>query len=276
MIKPKDIPQITQSCRDVGPLSLTTPSPDELAMMDRLYDRLHLVANEAAELGVRLLIDAEQCLYQPAIDNLVLDLQREYNDTSKVDYPVVYNTYQCYLKDSSQRLKQDVERSERLKHHFGAKMVRGAYMESERRLAERLGYPSPIHDTIEDTHASYDENIRYLLEKSKQTSNSIEIMVASHNQDSIQRAVAIMNELGIDRTGSTICFAQLYGMMDHVTYGLGRNQYRAFKYVPYGEVKLAIPYLIRRAKENSSVAGGASREIGLIQSELKRRIFGNR
>ncbi|GAX27792.1 proline dehydrogenase [Fistulifera solaris] len=276
LLRPEDLPQVTRGCRSIGPLAIATPSEEELGLMARLRERIHSVAKEAAEHNVRLLVDAEQNLYQPAIDSFVLDLEREFNDPSKTDFPIIYNTYQCYLKDSEKRLAMDLERSERMGYHFGAKLVRGAYMESERELALKLGYPSPIHDTIEDTHTSYDNSVRYLLEQSVKEGrkSNLEFMLASHNQESIQRAVSVMNDLGIDRRDPVICFAQLYGMMDHVTYALGKLEYRAFKYVPYGEVKLAMPYLIRRANENSAIAGGASRELGKLTTELKRRIFG--
>lgn len=176
-----------------------------------MYDRGRLLGEEAAKSGVRLLIDAEQKRYQPAIDNLVLELQREFNGSDK---PIIYNTYQCYLVDSPERLKNDVERSERFNYHFGAKLVRGAYMESERELAEAVGDPDPIQPTIEKTHECYNNSVAYLLRHSAKSDLNVEIMCATHNDESITKAIESMNDYGIDRRSSTLCFAQLYGMSD--------------------------------------------------------------
>ena len=167
----------------------------------------------------------------------------------------------------------DIERSERHSYHFGAKLVRGAYMEGERALAESLGYESPIHDTIENTHNCYNDAVAYLLRQSKESGDrKVEMMLASHNQQSIEKAITVMDELDIDPQASTICFAQLYGMSDNLTYNLGQNGFRSYKYVPYGLVGEVMPYLVRRANENSAIAGGAGKELQMIRAELKRRM----
>lgn len=273
MLSPKDLPRITAKCRELGPLAMASPTEEEVELIEAMFERGHKLAKEASKCGVRLLIDAEQHRFQPAIDNLVLDLQRNFNATDKTDKPIIYNTYQCYLKDTSERLTTDMERSERHSYHFGAKLVRGAYMEGERALAETLGYESPIHETIEDTHACYDESVDYLLHQSKATTDrKVEMMLASHNQSSIEKAIETMDTLDIDPQDSTICFAQLYGMTDNLTYNLGQNGFRAYKYVPYGEVHEVMPYLVRRAQENSAVAGGAAKELQMIRAELERRM----
>ncbi|CAB9505872.1 Proline dehydrogenase 1, mitochondrial [Seminavis robusta] len=276
MLKPMDLPKITAKCRQIGPLSLVSPTEEEVELMEAMFNRGHELAKEASECGTRLLIDAEQYRFQPAIDNLVLDLERNYNAVDKTDKPIIYNTYQCYLKDTAERLKTDMERSERHSFHFGAKLVRGAYMEGERALAESLDYPSPIHDTIEDTHACYNDSVDFLLRQSVEAvdDRKVELMLASHNQGSIEKAIQTMDELDIDPQSSTISFAQLYGMQDMLTYNLGQNGFRAYKYVPYGEVGEVMPYLIRRANENSAIAGGAAKELWMIRTELKRRMFG--
>ena len=271
MLQPSDLPNITASCRDVGPLAMATPTDEEVELIEKMYQRGHELAQEAATCGTRLLIDAEQVRFQPAIDNLVLMLQRKHNRADKTDFPIIYNTYQCYLKDIPSRLPTDVERSERFNYHFGAKLVRGAYMESERELAERLGYPSPIHDTIEDTHNCYNSSVDYLLKHASISDKKTELMLASHNQQSIEKAIESMNKHGISRKDSTICFGQLLGMADNLSFNLGKHGYRAYKYVPYGEIKMVMPYLIRRANENSSLAGGAAQELAMIKNELKRR-----
>ena len=273
LLTPSDLPRLTSKCRETGPLSLVSPTEEEVELMEAMFNRGHELAKEATRCGTRLLIDAEQFRFQPAIDNLVLELQREYNATDKTEKPIIYNTYQCYLKDTSERLMNDMERSQRHKYHFGAKLVRGAYMEGERALAESLGYESPVHDTIEDTHKCYNDSVEYLLEQSAiQKDRKVELMLASHNQNSIERAIDKMDELNIDPQASTICFAQLYGMTDNLSYNLGQNNFRAYKYVPYGEVGEVMPYLVRRAKENSSIQGGAAKELQMIGSELKRRM----
>jgi proline dehydrogenase len=204
---------------------------------------------------------------------LVLELQYTYNSKSVTDFPVIYNTYQCYLKDASRRLRADLERSKRYDYHFGAKLVRGAYMESERALAASLGLPSPIHETKANTDACYNDAVKFLLGQSTKSDSNVEFMCATHNQDTIEKAIHIMGELNIDPQDRTISFAQLYGMMDNLTYNLGKHGFRAFKYVPYGEVKMVMPYLLRRANENSSLSGGARKELRMISRELRRRLL---
>lgn len=272
MLEPKDLPRITATCRDVGPLAMATPTDEEIELIEAMYNRGHILAKAAAEAGTRLLIDAEQARYQPAIDKLVLDLQRIFNAGDGIDKPVIYNTYQCYLKDASERLHEDVKRSELFGFHFGAKLVRGAYMESEIELALKQGFPSPIHDSIEDTHKCYDDSVDFLLRHSATSDKRIEIMCATHNQSSIEKAIDSMNRHNIDRKSSTICFAQLYGMSDHLSFNLGKHDFRAYKYLPYGEVNEVMPYLLRRANENSAIVGATASELSMINSELGRRM----
>jgi len=268
MLSPQDLPEIIKSCRSSGRLSDSCPTDEEIKLLNSMYNRGRRLAKGAAKCGVRLLIDAEQVRYQPAIDNLVLGLQRQFNVADK---PIIYNTYQCYLRDSPERLRTDVARSERFGYHFGAKLVRGAYMESERELAESLNLDDPIHPTIEETHECYNSTVDYLLRYSSRSNFNVEIMCATHNQESIVNAIESMNSYGIDRRASTICFAQLYGMSDHLTFNLGKYGYRSYKYVPYGEVDEVMSYLLRRAKENSAILGGATAELNMIGTELKRR-----
>jgi proline dehydrogenase len=267
-LSPKDLPKIMSSCREFGPLALATPTPEEIELIEAMYERGFTLAKEAAKYGVRLLIDAEQVRYQPAIDNLVLDLQQTFN----TDKPIIYNTYQCYLADTAGDIRCDYERSARFDYHFGAKLVRGAYMESERILAESKGLPSPIFETIEETHDCYNDSVDFLLQKSIESKNSVELMCATHNQESIELAIAAMNKYGIDRRDPSICFAQLYGMSDHLSFNLGKHGYREYKYVPYGKVDEVMPYLLRRAQENSAIVGGAAIEVGMIIQELRRRL----
>ena len=274
-LAPEKIPLITSRCRKVGPLARATPTEEEIELIQAMYQRGFELGTEAAKVGTRLLIDAEQVRYQPAIDKLVLDLQQTYNTQSlSKNKPIIYNTYQFYLKDAMERLEIDIQRAERFSFHFGAKFVRGAYMESERVWAAENGMPSPIHDTIEETHASYNDAVEYILKYSAEKADprqQIELMVASHNQESIENAIEVMNAYDIDRKSSTICFAQLYGMTDNLSFNLGKHGYRAYKYVPYGEVSTVMPYLLRRARENSAIVGGAATELSMISEELRRR-----
>jgi proline dehydrogenase len=265
----KDLPKIVSKCRAAGRLSKACPTDEEIELLEAMYDRGRKLGEAAANVGVRLLIDAEQVRYQPAIDNLVLELQRQFNVKDK---PIIYNTYQCYLQDSPERLRTDVKRSTRFNYHFGAKLVRGAYMESERKLAEDAGLPDPIHPNIQATHDCYDNSVDFLLRHSTMSDRKSEMMCATHNQRSIEKAIDAMNRYNVDRKMSTICFAQLYGMSDHLSYNLGKNDYRVYKYVPYGEVHEVMPYLLRRARENSAIVGGATLELDMIKQELLRRM----
>jgi len=275
LLTPQDLPAITKSCRETGPLERATPTEEEVELIERMHERAHSLAQEAFQSGTRLLIDAEQCRFQPAIDALTLELQQTYNAADKTDMPIIFTTYQCYLKDIMEHLALDVERSERFNYHFACKLVRGAYMESERARAEKMGYASPIHNTVEDTHECYNDAVAYLVRHSLETDKQVEIMCATHNQESIEKAIAVMNKCGIDRSSPTLHFAQLYGMSDNLTYNLGKSGFRAYKYVPYGEVAEVMPYLMRRAQENSALMGNASRELSLLRTELFRRIRGS-
>ena len=209
---------------------------------------------------------------QPAIDSLVLELQRKFNDKSKTDRPVIFNTYQCYLKDAAERAQVDLERSERFNFHFAAKIVRGAYLHHERDRAEKLGYPNPIHDSKEETDRCYDDVVEKLLRHRSERGPGLEVMVASHNKESIERAVHLMQKLGIQcEDNPSVHFAQLYGMCDNLTFTLGKANFNAFKYLPYGSVGEVIPYLLRRAEENGAVLDKTGVEIDLLIDELKRR-----
>ncbi|KAL0486837.1 proline dehydrogenase [Acrasis kona] len=242
---------------------LKTLSEEEMQQVRNLKKRLKLLADKAADLGVRLMVDAEQTYFQPAIDHFVLQLQRTYNR----ERPVIYNTYQCYLKDSYDRIKIDLERARRDGFFFAAKCVRGAYMIQERARARDRGYSSPIHNTIEETHANYHKCVDIVMDNIE----TCDLMIASHNETTVKHVVQRMQELGIPIRGGGIYFGQLLGMCDHVSFSLGMSGYMAYKYVPYGPVHEVLPYLVRRAEENSNMLGSAKKEIRLLQNELVRR-----
>jgi proline dehydrogenase len=225
---------------------------------------------------VSLLIDAEQSWFQPAIDVISLGLQQKYNHVDVADQPVVFSTYQCYLKNSLERLNVDVSKSKRLSFHLGSKLVRGAYMPRERARAIAKGYASPIHDTIQETHDCYNNAMEYLLRQMKSTkSPSIKVMCASHNRESIELSIKLFHELGLSNDSCDgLSFAQLYGMADDLTISLGENGgkgYNVYKYLPYGQIKEVVPYLLRRAQENADVLGKSKYEMELLFDELKDR-----
>jgi len=247
-------------------LSEVALTDEEVELVRAMRTRLRTLAQQSADKGVKMMVDAEHTYFQPAIDHLTLELMRKYNTRGAV----IYNTYQAYLKDSYTRLKDDLERAKRGGYKLGAKLVRGAYMELERARAQRKGYPSPIHDTLQDTHASYDACAQLLLEEV--AAGRAEVLLGSHNQGSIEKATQHMARLGLEPGASPVFFGQLLGMADHLTQVLGSSGYRAFKYVPYGPVHLVIPYLLRRAAENSTIMQGTKRDVHLLRAELARRL----
>ncbi|ORZ15346.1 FAD-linked oxidoreductase-like protein [Absidia repens] len=259
---------------------------DELAAYDRMVTRLEQVCSLAHRHRVGIMVDAEQSYFQEAIDHVAMNLQSKYNRREEQDHiPTVYNTYQMYTKAAQAKLERDVELSRRENFAFAAKLVRGAYMVSERKRAMQLGYPSPIHETIEDTHASFNGGVRFLLgrlhehqsannEKLSATSAPIVFMVATHNRDSIVQTVEEMDRQGVMAHSGVVHFGQLFGMQDQISYSLGKNGYSIYKYLPYGMIDEVIPYLLRRAQENQSVMGGVNKERVMMWTELKDRIKG--
>jgi len=281
----EDLDKLAERCRAME----TSPFPlksclraGEAKRFRRFKERLSSLAKHAEDNGVRLVVDAEQTYFQPAIDYCVLDLQRRFNAKTTPDgrrkEPVVFHTYQCYLRRTPAVLAQDLERAHRYRFNLTAKLVRGAYMVTERALAEKRGVPSPIHDTIEHTHTCYNYCVATFLDSIQQTSGA-EIMIASHNQDSIEFSLREMHRRGIGRDLSErqhcgVYFGQLLGMADHLTFGLAAGGYAALKYLPFGAVGQTMPYLFRRGQENSCLLGGVSHDLGLIRSELLRRLLG--
>jgi len=245
---------------------------EERVRYSRMIARASRLAEYAASKGVKLLIDAEQTYMQPAIDHLALRMMQKYNTES----PIIFNTYQCYLKDAPERVARDMERAGRQGFIFAAKAVRGAYMVQERRLAAERGYDSPIHDTKEDTHACYDRVVDQILssktsEGADELAHKAAVMVASHNEESIVKVVQRMGQLNLEPKDG-IYFAQLQGMCDHVSSALGQEGYSVYKYLPYGPVKEVMPYLLRRLEENSDIMGAVGKQRLMIWTELKRRL----
>eukprot|EP01135_Chromosphaera_perkinsii_P007972 Nk52_evm44s1073 gene=Nk52_evmTU44s1073 len=222
-------------------------------LFDNMVTRVKKIAEAASAKKVRLMIDAEHTYMQPAIDHFVYDLQREHNR----EFPVIFNTYQCYLTWSKQHLINDMERAKRQGFYFAGKLVRGAYMVLERKLAKEEGRPSPIFPNIEGTHANYNWCADYVLSKMHRAN----LIIASQNQNSIEMVTSRMKEYDIPEKNGGVFFGQLLGMSDHISFTLGQRGYQVFKYVPYGPIDEVIPYLVRRIQENSDIMSNVGEEM---------------
>ncbi|KAI8638827.1 FAD-linked oxidoreductase-like protein [Parasitella parasitica] len=259
---------------------------EDLRAYDRMVNRLDQVCQLAQDVRVGIMVDAEQSYFQEAIDHVAMNLQQKYNRRDDEDHaPTVYNTYQMYTKAAQTKLERDAERASKGNFTFAAKLVRGAYMVSERKRAEQLNYESPIHETIEDTHASYNNGVVFLLGKLHQhqettghaltaTTAPIVFMVASHNRESTILTVEEMERQHVLPRSGVVHFGQLFGMQDQISYTLGKNGYSIYKYLPYGMIDEVIPYLLRRAQENSAVLGSVNKERALMWQEVKDRLSG--
>lgn len=229
----------------------------------QLIDRVDSICGRAAELKVGVFVDAEESWLQEPIDDLVMEMMEKYNH-GKV---IVYNTYQLYRHDKLSQLKNDHQIAVKKGFLFGAKLVRGAYMEKERARAEEMNYPSPIQPDKASTDRDFDEGVDYCIRNYKQIASCC----ASHNLESNRKQAELIAELGLQKDHPHFNFCQLYGMSDYITFNIGKAGYNVAKYVPYGPIRDVIPYLIRRAQENSSVTGEMSRELSFIKTEIKRR-----
>ncbi len=210
-----------------------------------------------------MFIDAEESWIQNAIDELAEMMMEKFNR----EKPIVFNTIQLYRHDRLQYLKDSHEQAKKQGYILAVKLVRGAYMEKERTRAEEKGYPSPIQPDKAATDRDYDSAIEYCLENVEE----IAFVAGTHNEKSVQMLAQKMEEMGIRHDHPHVFFSQLFGMSDNLSYILADNKFNVSKYVPYGPVKDAVPYLIRRARENSSVMGQMSRELDLIEKEIGRR-----
>ncbi|XP_077511880.1 proline dehydrogenase slgA [Amblyomma americanum] len=244
---------------------------EEEEMFRNMMRRVHTIARAARARDVRVMVDAEQTYFQPAISRITMELMRKYNK----EKAIVFNTYQCYLRATYDHVVRDLELARRQGFFFGAKLVRGAYLEQERLRARTLGYEDPINATYEDTNAMYyrtlTECLRQVVEGKER--RTIAIMVASHNEDTIRFTVNKMQELGIRPDDRVVCFGQLLGMCDQVSFPLGQAGYSVYKYVPYGPIEEVMPYLSRRAIENNSLLQKLSKELGLLRREMARRLL---
>ncbi|XP_060137566.1 hydroxyproline dehydrogenase isoform X2 [Zootoca vivipara] len=231
--------------------------------------RLNSVAQYAVGKGVRVLVDAEYTYINPALTLVTMAMMAVWNTQN----PWIWNTYQAYLKDTLERLKQDVALTERLGVCFGMKLVRGAYLEKERKLAKEKGYPDPVQPSWEATNESYQRCLDFGLDQVSRARGRFEMIVATHNEASVMHTVQRMAEMGIDKGAGPVSFGQLLGMCDQVSLALGQAGYAIYKSIPFGSVEEVIPYLIRRAHENQSVLLGIRKERDLLQLELRKRVL---
>lgn len=230
---------------------------------DSIVARYHSVCSNAAKRDVVLLIDGEETWMQDAADDLVTAMMQHYNK----EKALVYNTLQCYRWDRLDFLKAQHIEAKAKGYKLGYKVVRGAYMEKENDRAEELGYKSPICSSKRETDDTFNQVMRYIFDNL----DDISIFVGSHNEESCYLAMELMEQKGIAKNDSRVWFGQLFGMSDHITYNMADAGYNVAKYIPFGPVKDVMPYLIRRAEENTSVAGQTSRELALLKAEKQRR-----
>ena len=239
---------------------LTAIETEEYA---RVKARCEKICQAAFDKKVPVMIDAEDSWVQDTIDELALDMMIKFNK----DGLIVYNTYQMYRHDKLADLKADYLIAKETGFILGVKMVRGAYMEKERKRAMEMGYASPIQPDKEATDRDYDESLRFCIKHLDQ----IAIVCGTHNEESSRLLTELIDENNIPHNHPHIYFAQLLGMSDNLSFNLSDAGYNVAKYVPYGPIKAVMPYLFRRAQENTSVAGQTGRELGLISKEKARR-----
>lgn len=230
---------------------------------DQIKSRFETIFEHAYARQVPVMVDAEESWIQAIIDYLVLEMMARFNQ----DKPIVVNTYQLYRKERVSVLRTHFEEADQKGFYFGAKLVRGAYLEQERNRAQQNGYPSPVHEQKADTDQDYDEAVAFCLDHI----DRIFTVLASHNETSNQKGAQWAHEKGLNKHHSFLWFSQLYGMADHISFNLAEAGFNVAKYIPYGPVKAVVPYLIRRAEENSSVQGQVKREVMAIDEELARR-----
>lgn len=241
-------------------IELTASEKEE---WNRVVERYDKVCKRAYEKDVVLMVDAEETWIQTTVDELVNEMMKKYN-TEKA---IVWNTIQMYRTGRLEYLEEDLKRANEHHYFLGYKFVRGAYMEKERARAAEMKYPDPIQPTKQASDDNYNAAIHFVMKNL----DKISAFFGTHNEKSTELIMDKMKELGLPNDYPKIHFGQLYGMSDNISYYLGNFKYNACKYLPYGPVKDVVPYLTRRAQENTSVAGQTGRELGLIQKEIQRR-----
>ena len=243
--------------------ALEALSSSERAEWERVHKRLFSICEAAGRTGTGVLVDAEETWFQDPVDALTMLVMDEFNRKALI----IYNTIQLYRHDRLSFLKQSYDAAKERGFLLGVKLVRGAYMEKERARAAEKGYPSPIQPNKEASDRDYNEGVKYCIERLEQ----IGLIVASHNENSNLLATKLLAGYGLAPDHPHIHFSQLYGMSDNITYNLAKAGCSVSKYLPFGPIADVVPYLMRRAQENTSVGGQTSRELTLIKKELDRR-----
>ncbi len=239
---------------------LTYPEQEE---WQKVQARVLAICEKAHATEVPVMIDAEESWIQKTIDQLALDMMGRFN----TEKPIVYNTYQLYRHDKLDSIKADHAFAVEKKFILGAKLVRGAYMEKERKRAEEKGYLSPIQPDKQSADKDYDAALDFCTDNIA----TIAFVAGTHNEQSCRLLADLLNKKGIDHKNPHVYFSQLLGMSDNLSFNLANAQYNVAKYVPYGPIKAVLPYLFRRAQENTAIAGQMSRELSLIVKEMQRR-----
>lgn len=228
-----------------------------------VFNRINRICKAAADNNIMVLIDAEESWIQKPVDELADSMMQQYNKGRAV----IFNTYQLYRHDRLIVLQQSYDDAKQKGYILGAKLVRGAYMEKERARAAEKGYPSPIQPNKAAADNDYDQAVLFCL----QHLDALSLFIGTHNEKSCLEAVQYMQANGIPANADKVWFSQLYGMSDNISFNLAHAGYHVAKYLPYGPVKDVLPYLMRRAQENTSVAGQTGRELSLINKEMNRR-----
>jgi proline dehydrogenase len=236
---------------------------EEIAEWEKLRERMFRICAAAAENGVGVLIDAEESWIQDPVDRLTMEMMEIFNK----EKPVIYNTLQLYRHDRLDFLKMSHSIAKQEEFILAVKLVRGAYMEKERERAVELGYESPIQADKSSTDGDFDAAVEYCIDNV----NEIAVIVASHNEYSNLRTTELIESKGLPHNHPHVHFSQLYGMSDNITFNLAKTGYFVSKYVPFGPIRDVIPYLMRRAEENSSISGQTNKELTFIKKELDRR-----
>lgn len=243
--------------------AVETLTAGEKEEWERVKSRMEKICRTAADKNIGVLVDAEETWIQDPVDVVTILMMEKFNKTKTV----VYNTVQLYRHDRLKFLKDSLEAAELKQFILGAKLVRGAYMEKERKRAEEMGYTSPIQVNKQATDDDYNAGVTFCIEHL----DKISLIVASHNEHSNLLAVQLLLDKNLPPDHPHVHFSQLYGMSDNITFNLAKAGCSVSKYLPFGPIKDVIPYLMRRAQENSSVAGQTGRELGLIKKEIQRR-----
>lgn len=243
--------------------SKTPLTLEEKSAFDRVKNRVERICIKAFEYKVPVLIDAEDSWIQNPIDEMAYDMMLKFNK----EKAIIFNTYQMYRADMFTNLREAYHTAAMNNYYLGVKMVRGAYMEKERERAGEKGYSDPIHTTKEATDDSFNKGLAFCVDNKQR----ISLVCGSHNEYSNQFLTVLMDKHSMKPNDGRIWFAQLLGMSDNISFNLAKAGYNVAKYVPYGPIESVMPYLLRRASENTSVAGQSSRELLLIRKELKRR-----